>query len=289
MTGAGVEAQRPLSGNPEGSTVFIRPRKGWFHLDLGSIWPYRELLYFLVWRELKVRYKQTAIGASWVILQPLLTMALLTVVFGKFAKVSSDGFPYPVFVLSALLPWTMFSNSLSRGSESIVGNANLVTKVYFPRLILPLSGALSPLVDFALSFVVLVGLMIWYGIVPSATFLTLPLFILLSVGTALSVGVWLAALNVRYRDVRHTVPFLLQLWMFASPVAYPVSYVDEKWRLLYGLNPMVGVIEGFRWAVLGKTAPDFRLIWVGIAVVVVLLAGGLVYFKQMESKFADEV
>jgi lipopolysaccharide transport system permease protein len=289
MSKAAINTPLPLDVDPDEPKVLIRPRKGWFHLDLLSIWPYRELLYFLVWRELKVRYKQTAIGASWVILQPLLTMALLTVVFGNFAKVSSEGFPYPVFALAALLPWMMFSNALSRGSESIVGNANLVTKVYFPRLILPLSGALSPLVDFALSFAILIALMIWYGIVPTVSFLTLPLFILLSVGTALSVGVWLAALNVRYRDVRHTVPFLLQLWMFASPVAYPVHYVPENWRLIYGLNPMVGVIEGFRWAILGKTAPDFKLIWISIAVVVVLLAGGLVYFKQMESKFADEV
>ena len=284
-----VETQRSLGSDPDEPAVQIKPRKGWLHLDLGIIWSYRELIYFLVWRDLKVRYRQTAIGAGWVLLQPLLTMVLLTVVFGKLAKVPSDGLPYPIFSLAALLPWTMFSNSLSRGSESIVGNANLVTKVYFPRLILPLSGVLSPLVDFAVAFVVLIGMMIWYGIPPQANIVTLPLFILLSVLTALSVGVWLSALNVRYRDVRHTVPFLIQIWMFASPVAYPLSLVPEKWRFLYSLNPMVGVIEGFRWAVLGQASPDFLLISVSVSVSLGLLAGGVVYFKRMESKFADEV
>ena len=289
MSKASVETQIPLVGDANEPTVFIRPRKSWFHLDLASIWAYRELLYFLVWRDLKVRYRQTAIGASWVLLQPLLTMALLTVVFSNFAGMPSEGFPYPIFALTALLPWTMFSNSLSRGSESVVGNANLVTKVYFPRLILPLSGALSPLVDFALSFLVLIGMMIWYGIVPTISLLALPLFVVLAVCTALSVGVWLAALNVRYRDVRYAVPFMVQIWMFASPVAYSVEEVPEKWRLLYSLNPMAGVIEGFRWAVLGKASPDFKLILVSTAVVLALLTGGVVYFRQMESKFADEV
>jgi len=289
MTRAVVETQRSLGDDPNEPAVQIKPRKGWLHLDLGVIWSYRELLYFLVWRDLKVRYRQTAIGAGWVLLQPLLTMVLLTVVFGKLAKVPSDGLPYPVFSLAALLPWTMFSNSLSRVSESIVGNANLVTKVYFPRLILPLSGVLSPLVDFAVAFVVLIGMMIWYGIAPKANIVTLPLFVLLSVLTALSVGVWLSALNVRYRDVRHTVPFLVQIWMFASPVAYPLSLVPEKWRFFYSLNPMVGVIEGFRWAVLGQASPDFLLISVSVGVSLGLLAGGVIYFKRMESKFADEV
>jgi len=290
MTRAVVETQGSLGGDPQDEpAVVIKPRKGWFHLDLGVIWSYRELLYFLVWRDLKVRYRQTAIGAGWVLLQPLLTMAILTVVFGNLAKVPSDNIPYPIFCLAALLPWTMFSNSLSRGSDSVVGNANLVTKVYFPRLILPLSGVLSPLVDFAVAFVVLIGMMIWYGVVPHASIVTLPLFVLLAVCTALSVGVWLSALNVRYRDVRHTVPFLVQIWMFASPVAYPVNLVPEKWRLLYSLNPMVGVIEGFRWAILGKTSPDFKVVWVSVGVILGLLAGGVIYFKRMESKFADEV
>jgi lipopolysaccharide transport system permease protein len=245
-------------------------------------------LYFLVWRDLKVRYRQTAIGAGWVVLQPLLTMAIFTVIFGRFARIPSDGLPYPLFCYTALVPWTLFSNALSRGGESVVGNANLVTKVYFPRLLLPLSGVLSPLVDFAIAAMVLVVMIAWYRIPLTLNVLALPFFILLVVCTALAVSVWLSALNVRYRDVRHTIPFLLQVWMFASPISYPVSMVTE-WRLLYSLNPMVGVIEGFRWALLGKQSPDFGVVAVSTAVVVVLLVAGVVYFRQMERTFADEV
>ena len=270
-------------------TILIQPRRHLFDLDLAAIWAYRELLYFLVWRDLKVRYKQTLIGTGWVVIQPLMTMAIFTVIFGNFAKIPSDGLPYPVFSYAALLPWNLFSSSLSRGGESVVSNANLVTKIYFPRLILPLSGVLSPLADFAIAFLILVGMMIWFGIAPTVGILMLPIFVLLAICTALAVGLWLAALNVRYRDVRYTIPFLIQIWMFASPVAYPVSLVPEKWRWLYSLNPMAGVIEGFRWALLGNQSPDVRVMTISTIVVVALLAGGIVYFKQMERTFADEV
>jgi lipopolysaccharide transport system permease protein len=275
-----------LSNEP---TVVIEPRKGLVHLDLKAIWEYRELLYFLVWRDLKVRYKQTVIGAGWAILQPLMTMAIFTVVFGTFAKIPSDGIPYPIFAYSALLPWNLFANSLTRGGTSVVGNAQLISKIYFPRLLLPLSGILSPIVDFAISFVILVAMMIWFGILPSWGVLAFPLFLLLALLTALAVGLWLSAANVRYRDVGYTIPFLIQLWMFASPVAYPVSLVPEKWRLLYSLNPMAGVIEGFRWALLGKESPDFGVIIISSVMVLALLLPGIVYFKYTERTFADVV
>ena len=241
-------------------TVLIQARRHLFDLDLAGIWAYRELLYFLVWRDLKVRYKQTLIGTGWVVIQPLMTMAIFTVIFGNFAKIPSDGLPYPIFSYAALLPWNLFSSSLNRGGESVVNNANLVTKIYFPRLILPLSSVLSPMADFAIAFVILIGMMIWFGIAPTVGILMLPIFVILAICTALAMGLWLAALNVRYRDVRYTIPFLIQIWMFASPVAYPVSMVPEKWRWLYSLNPMAGVIEGFRWALLGNQSPDFSVI-----------------------------
>ena len=216
-------------------------------------------------------------------------MVIFTAVFGTFAKIPSDGIPYPIFAYSALLPWNLFASSLTRGGTSVVGNAQLISKIYFPRLILPLSGILSPIVDFAISFVILVVMMIWFGTLPTWGVLALPLFLLLALLTALAVGLWLSALNVRYRDVGHTIPFLVQLWMFASPVAYPVSLVPEKWRMLYSLNPMVGVIEGFRWALLGKESPDFGVIVVSSVMVLALLLPGIVYFKYTERTFADVV
>jgi lipopolysaccharide transport system permease protein len=267
----------------------IKARKGLFHLDLKAVWEYRELLYFLVWRELKVRYKQTLIGAGWAILQPLLTMVVFTAVFGTFAQIPSDGLPYSIFAYSGLLPWNLFASSLNRGGTSVVGNADLISKIYFPRLILPLSGVLSPMVDFGISFVILVAMMIWFGVFPNWGVLALPLFLLLALLTALAVGLWLSALNVRYRDVGHAIPFLVQLWMFASPIAYPVSLIPEKWRLLYGLNPMAGVIEGFRWALLGQESPDFRVITISSVMVLALLLPGIVYFKYTERTFADVV
>jgi lipopolysaccharide transport system permease protein len=269
--------------------LIIQPRKHLFHLDLRSVWEYRELLFFLIWRDVKVRYKQTVVGAAWAILQPFMTMVIFTIVFGQFAKIPSEGLPYSVFTYTALLPWQYFAQAISNSSDSLVGSANLITKVYFPRLIVPFSAAVAPLVDFAIAFIILVGMTAWFGIVPTWGVLALPLFLLLALTTALAVGLWLSALNVKYRDVRYTIPFLVQCWLYASPVAYPVSLVPEQWRLLYSLNPMAGVIEGFRWALLGKTSPDFGVMAVSTVVVLVLLLGGLVYFTRMERTFADVV
>ena len=251
----------------------IQPGEGLFSLDLGAVWRYRELLYFLVWRDVQVRYKQTVIGIGWAILQPLLAMVIFTVIFGNFAQIPSDGLPYPIFAYTALLPWTYFAQALSRSGTSLVGNANLITKVYFPRLLIPLASVLAPAVDFLLSFLILLGLMAWFGVVPTWGVLALPLFLLLAVMTALAVVLWLAPLNVQYRDVGYTIPFLIQVWMYASPVAYPVSIVPEQWRLLYSLNPMVGVIEGFRWALLGKASPDYMAMAVSAVTVVALHVG----------------
>ncbi len=270
-------------------TIVIEPRRRLFDLELKAIWEYRELLYFLVWRDLKVRYRQTIIGIGWVVLQPLMTMVVFTAVFGNFAKVPSDGVPYPVFAYSALLPWNLFASSLTRGSDSVVSSAQLISKIYFPRLLLPLSGVLSPIVDFAISFIIFIAMMIWYHTLPTTGILALPLLLPLVLLTALSVGLWLSALNVRYRDVGHAIPFVVQLWLFASPVAYPVSLVPEKWRLLYSLNPMAGVIEGFRWALLGKQSPDFGVMIMTALMVVALLIPGVAFFKHTERTFADVV
>jgi len=266
---------------------WIEPSRGWVSLRLGELWKYRELLYFLVWRDIKVRYKQTALGAAWAVLQPLLTMIVLTVFFGRLAKIPSNGIPYPLFAYTALLPWQLFAFALTESANSLVGNQSLITKVYFPRLIVPLASVLAGLVDFGISFVVLLILMAYYRIVPTATIVVLPLFIILAVATALSVGLWLSALNVQFRDVRYTIPFLTQFWLFATPVAYPSSLVPERWRVWYGLNPMTGVVEGFRWALLGKARSPGTSLWVSVLVVVLLLVGGLAYFRRMESTFAD--
>ncbi|HEY6342772.1 MAG TPA: ABC transporter permease [Bryobacteraceae bacterium] len=265
----------------------IEPSRGWVALRVKELWEYRELLYFLVWRDIKVRYKQTALGAAWAILQPVLTMLVFTVFFGRLAKVPSDGIPYPVFVYAALLPWQLFAFALTESANSLVGNQNLIKKVYFPRLVVPLASVLAGLVDFGIAFLVLLALMLYYGIVPAFAIAVLPLFLLLAVATALSVGLWLSALNVQFRDVRYTIPFLTQFWMFATPVAYPSSLVPERWRAWYGLNPMAGVVEGFRWALLGKSGSPGPLLWVSGLVVVLLLIGGLAYFRRMESTFAD--
>lgn len=275
--------------NTRKPSVVIQPRKGLFQLDLTSVWQYREMLYFLVWRDVIVRYKQTALGAAWVIVQPLITMLIFTLIFGNFAKIPSDGIPYPVFAFSALLPWSYFSQALAKSSNSLVISSNLVTKIYFPRLLIPMAASVSPVVDLFFSFLVLLVLMAWYNIAPTWGLLALPLFLGLAIMTALAVGLWSSALNVRYRDVGNIILFLSQVWMYASPVAYPVSMVPVKWRLLYSLNPMVGVIEGFRWALLGKESPDFMLMAVSSSVVLALLAGGIVYFKRMEQTFADVI
>jgi lipopolysaccharide transport system permease protein len=270
--------------------IIIQPVTGLFDLDLREIWQYWELLYFLVWREVKVRYKQTVIGATWAIVQPLMTMVIFTIVFGRFAKIPSDGLPYPIFAYTALLPWTFFAQALTRSGGSLVSSANLVTKVYFPRLMIPLAAVFAPIVDFFVAFLVLIGMMVWYGITPTwGGLVALPFLILLAITTALGVSLWLSPLNVRYRDVGHTLPFISQFWMYASPVVYPVSLVPEKWQLLYSLNPMVGVIEGFRWALLGKESPNFMAMAISAAVVLGILAGGLIFFKKMEGTFADVV
>ena len=277
---------KPAVGTP---VIRIEPSTSWLRLGLKELWDYRELLYFLVWRDVKVRYKQTAIGAAWAIIQPVLTMVIFTLVFARFAKMPSDGLPYPIFVYAALLPWTYFSRALNQSTISVVGNAHLITKVYFPRLLLPVSAILSGLIDFGVSFVFLVGMMLWYGIMPGWGTLLLPCFIFLAMLTALSVSLWLSVINVRYRDVGQAIPFLIQIWMFVSPVAYPVSVVPEKWRLLYSLNPMAGVIEGFRWALLGNKTPDIVPIVISVIVVLALLFGGIIFFKRMEETFADVV
>ena len=269
--------------------IRIEPSRGWVSLKLHDLWEYRELVYFLVWRDIKVRYKQTALGAAWAILQPFLTMVVFSIFFGRLAGLPSDGIPYPVFAYAALLPWQLFAHALQESGNSLVANQHLITKVYFPRLVIPVSAVLAGLVDFGIAFVVLLGMMFYYGIVPTAAALTLPLFLLLAIMTALAVGLWLSALNVQYRDVRYTIPFLTQFWLYATPIAYSSSLIPEQWRALYGLNPMAGVVEGFRWALLGKTGGVGPLVFVSALVVVVLLVGGLVYFRRMEKTFADVV
>ena len=267
--------------------TIIEPSRGWLGFDFKELWDYRELLYFLIWRDVKIKYKQTVIGVGWAVLQPFMTMVVFTLVFKRIADVPSEGIPYPIFAYTALLPWNLFSGALQRSTVSLVAQVSLISKVYFPRLIIPLSATISGVVDFAIAFVILVGMMFWYGIMPRLAILSLPLFITIALVAALSVGLWLAALNVRYRDVGHTIPFLIQIWMFASPVAYSVGAVPEKWRLLYSLNPLAGVIEGFRWAMLGKESPDLVVIAVSTLAMIALLFSGIVYFKRTERTFAD--
>jgi lipopolysaccharide transport system permease protein len=269
--------------------VIIESTRGRVRLDLRTLWHYRDLLYLMVWREIRVRYKQTAIGAGWAVFQPLMTMVVFSIIFGRFAKLPSDGVPYPVFALAALLPWTYFNQAITRGGIGLVTHANLLTKVYFPRLIIPLAAVLAPMIDFLIAFVILVVFMLWYGIAPTWGVVVLPVFVMVAMLTALGTSLWLAPMNVRYRDVGQAIPLLMQLWMYGSPVAYSVSMIPEKWRPLYSLNPMVGVIEGFRWALLGKQSPDFAVITLSAAAVVVFVFGGIVYFKTMERTFADVV
>jgi lipopolysaccharide transport system permease protein len=265
------------------------PTHGWLSLHLGELWHYRELLYFLTWRDIKIRYKQTALGVAWAVLQPLIAMVIFSVIFGQFANLPSDGIPYPVFSYTGLLPWGLFSGALLRAGTSLVTNANLITKVYFPRLVIPISAVAAGLVDFAISFVVLLGLMLYYKITLTWRIFTIPLFVLLALLTAMAVSLWLSALNVQYRDVQHMIPFLIQAWMYASPVAYSASLVPAgPWRIIYSLNPMAGVIEGFRWALLGGNPPDV-LMAISVIMVLLLLVSGLYYFRRMEKTFADVV
>ena len=269
-------------------TLRIRPPKKWVPINISELWHYRELLYSFIERDVKIRYKQTALGFLWAIIQPLFLMVVFTLFFGNLAQVPSEGIPYPLFSFAALLPWTLFAEGLTRSTTSMVSNANIMTKVYFPRLIMPLSGILSPLVDFAIAFVILIIMMAYYGFVPTLAIVLLPAFILLAVLTSFAVGLWLSALNVKYRDFQYTLPFLIQLWLFVSPVVYPASMVPQQWQFLYALNPMSGVIEGFRWALFGTNPPQ-AMIFISVCVVVVLLIGGLFYFKRMEQYFADVV
>jgi len=266
----------------------IKAARGVPRIPWRELWEYRDLFYFLTWRDIKVRYKQTALGAAWAILQPFSTMVVFSIFFGLLAKIPSGDVPYPVFAYTALVPWTFFSVAVVQASNSMVEQEDILTTVYFPRLIVPTAAVLAGLVDVAIAFVVLVGMLLLYGIVPTAAIVTLPLFVAFAAFTALAVALWLSALNVRYRDVRYTLPFVVQIWLFASPVVYPSSLVPEPWRLLYGLNPMAGVIDGFRWALLGEDAPGPGLL-VSVAAVVLLFAGGLVYFRKMERSFADAI
>lgn len=269
------------------SVVFIRPRKN-PALHLAELWEYRELLFFLMWRDIKVRYKQTVLGAAWAIIQPFMTMVVFSIFFGHLGKIPSDGILYPVFAYTALVPWTFFANGLNQSANSLVGNSNLITKVYFPRLVIPISSVLSGILDFCFAFLVLLGMMLCFGIHLTAAVIWLPFFLGLALITALGAGLWLSALNVEYRDVRYVVPFLAQFWMFATPIAYPSSLLAEPWRTLYGLNPMVGVIEGFRWVLLGA-APPGPVLWFSSFAALALLVSGLFYFRRMEKTFADVV
>lgn len=275
--------------HPSVPSFQIEPSTRWPALGLRELWEYRELLYFLTWRDIKVRYKQTALGAAWAIIQPFFLMVVFSLFFGRLAGVPSDGVPYPVFSFCGLLPWQLFANSLTQSSNSLVGSQNLITKVYFPRLVVPISAVLAGVVDFAIAFVILLGMLFFYGIVPDWQIIAVPALVFLAMMTALAVGLWLSALNVQYRDVRYTINFLVQFWLFATPVAYPSSIVPEKWRAIYGLNPMVGVVDGFRWALLGRPQSPGISLFVSAVVVVVLLVGGLYYFRRLEQQFADIV
>jgi lipopolysaccharide transport system permease protein len=284
-------SSKELSSSPmvELPELLIQPSRGWFELNLGDLWRYRELLYFLTWRDIKVRYKQTVLGAAWAVLQPLLTMVVFSVIFGYLAGLPSDGIPYPVFTFTALLPWQLFAYALTQSSTSLIADQRLITKIYFPRLVIPISSVFAGRLDFSIAFLVLVGMMLFYQIQLTTRVWVLPALVLLAVVTALSIGLWLSALNVKYRDIRYALPFLTQLAFYATPIAYSSSIIPENWLWLYSLNPMVGVVEGFRWALLGTTYTVRPMVLVSTVVVLLLLFSGLVYFKHMEDEFADIV
>ncbi len=279
----------PESGAPALPLIRVQRSHGWVSLRLGDLWEYRELVYFLTWRDVKVRYKQTLLGAAWAILQPLMTMLVFSLFFGRLGHMPSDGIPYPLFTLAALAPWTFFSNGLTQSSNSLVGSANLITKVYFPRLIVPVATVLSGVIDFVLAFVCLIAMMTYYRMAPAASVAWLPLFLMLAVIASLGTGLWLSAMNVQFRDVRYTVPFLTQFWMLATPIAYPSSLLHEPWRTVFALNPMVGAVEGFRWALFGRAPAPVEVIAVSFASATLILAGGALYFRRMERTFADIV
>jgi len=274
----------------EPHTIYIKPSKGLAALNMRDLWIYRELIFFMVWRDIKVKYKQTLLGMAWTVIQPVMTMLVFSFLFGRVAKLPTEGIPYPVFAFAALLPWGLFVTALNQGSRSLVAHNNMVTKIYFPRLILPMSSVFAGLVDFAIAFVILVGLMIYYQVTPAWHLLwTLPLFLLLAIVTALGVALWLSAINVQYRDVNQALPFLTQFWLFATPVAYSASVISDKWQVVYSLNPMAGVVNGFRWALLGTgNGPDVAL-WVSVGISILIFVSGLFYFRSMEKTFADTI
>jgi lipopolysaccharide transport system permease protein len=294
---AQTSSQKSTFNTTEELVLYLRPSKGWSALNLIELWRYRELIFFLLWRDIKVRYKQTALGALWAIIQPFFTMIVFTIFFGRLAKVPSDNVPYPIFSYTALLPWGLFTKALSDTGRSLVANRTMITKVYFPRLSIPIASVLSGLVDFLIAFIVLIGMIIFYQLNPESGFtftltnatLTLPLFILLALITALGVGLWLSALNVLYRDINYILPFLTQFWLFITPIAYPASMIPENWRLLYAINPMTGVVEGFRWALLGTTDAPGPILFVSSTISILVLISGLFYFRRMERTFADMV
>jgi lipopolysaccharide transport system permease protein len=269
--------------------IRIEPSEGWVSLKLGELWAYKELLFFLIWRDIKVRYKQTVLGAAWAFIQPFLTMVIFSLFFGRLAKVPSDGVPYPIFSFAALVPWTFFANGLGKASSSLVGSSNLIKKVYFPRLAIPIANVMSGIVDFTIAFVTLIGMMLYFGIVPTINILWLPLFLLLALVTALGVSLWLSAMNVQFRDVQYMMPFITQLWLFSTPIAYPSSLLSEPWKTIYALNPMVGVVEGFRWALLSTDTAPGLMVFVSSLVAMALLVSGLFYFRRLEKTFADVV
>lgn len=271
------------------SEVIIEPTRGWVSLQLSELWNYRELLYFLTWRDIKVRYKQTILGAAWAVIQPFFTMVVFSLFFGNLANVPSDGIPYPIFSFAALVPWQFFASGLAQSSNSLISSAHMIKKIYFPRLAMPVASIFSNLVDFALAFIVLLGMMFYFRITPTLNVIWLPFFLLLAVITSLGVGLWLSAMNVQFRDVRYAVPFITQFWMFATPIAYPSSLLDEPWRTIYGINPMVGVVEGFRWALLGAGDAPGPMVLVSVLTALFLLVSGAFYFRRMEKTFADVV
>jgi len=288
VTGLSVADERPVTHHPVQRT-HIAPSRGWVKLNLRELWEYRELTLFFVWRDIKVRYKQTIMGVFWAVIQPFLTMVIFSLFFGRLAGVPSDDLPYPIFSYAALVPWTFFANALTQASNSLVISANMIKKIFFPRLTLPIASVLAGVVDFSLAFLVLIGMMVFYDRLPTANVIWLPLLLLLALVTSLGVGFWLSAMNVQFRDVRYAVPFITQAWFFATPITYPSSLLDEPWRTLYGVNPMAGVVEGFRWALLGTDTRPGPIIFVSAIAAILLLVSGVYYFRRMEKYFADVV
>jgi lipopolysaccharide transport system permease protein len=282
-------ADTSLTTKPKGEVVILRPSRGWIALNLKELWVFRELIYFMTWRDIKVRYKQTILGAAWAILQPLINMVVLTFIFGNLAKLSTDNIPRPIFTFTALLPWGLFSKALTDAGRSMLTNRSMITKIYFPRLIIPLASVLGGLLDFLIQFVILLLMMFYYHITPTQAVWTLPFFLLLSLITAFGLGLWLSALNVLYRDVGYILPFLTQIWMLVTPVAYSAKSIPAKWQFLYAINPMVGVVEGFRWALLGAQPPSMTMLWISTLISVFLLISGMYYFRRMERTFADMI